>query len=142
MYICRSNVFVPSRFGALHLPKLDPFPEPTLNPVSIDFEIELPLLDSHVSLMRKECEIKFFDLDSTLEPKSILEPKVDFPELVMIPGHELASSYFNEIELDCECDTDPHFCVSFTFRIYFDYGILTQFGHISRANIYSCTYIF
>ena len=48
------------------LPKLDPFPEPTLIHVSIDFEIEPPLLDSHNSLMGKECKIKFFDLDSTM----------------------------------------------------------------------------
>jgi len=34
--------------------------------------------------MEKECEIKFFDLDSFLEPKPILEPKVDFFELVMV----------------------------------------------------------
>ena len=32
-----------------------------------------------------ECEIKFFDLDSTLEPKLTLEPNVDFPELVLVP---------------------------------------------------------
>jgi len=40
-----------------------------LTPVSINFEIEPPLFDSHISLTEKECEIKFFDLDSTLEPK-------------------------------------------------------------------------
>ena len=32
-----------------------------------------------------ECETKFFDLDSTREPKSTLEPKVDIPELVLVP---------------------------------------------------------
>jgi len=66
-------------------PKLDPFSEPTLIPVSIDFEIEPLLLDSHISLMEIECEIKFFDLDSTLESKPTLEPKVDFFELVLVP---------------------------------------------------------
>ena len=35
--------------------------------------------------MRKKCKIKFFDLDSTLEPKLTLELKVDFPELEMVP---------------------------------------------------------
>ena len=60
------------------LPKLDPFHELTLIPVSINFEIEAPLLDSHISLMGKECEIKFFDLNSTLEPKPTIEPKVEF----------------------------------------------------------------
>ena len=35
--------------------------------------------------MGKECEFQFLDLDSTLEPKLTLEPKVDFPKLVLIP---------------------------------------------------------
>jgi len=34
--------------------------------------------------MGEECEFQFFDLDSALELKQILEPKVDFPELVMV----------------------------------------------------------
>jgi len=51
----------------------------------MDFEIEPLLLDSHISLMGIECEIKFFDLDSTLELKPTLEPKVDFLELVLVP---------------------------------------------------------
>jgi len=42
-------------------------------------------LDSHISLMGEECEIKFFNLESTLESKSTLEPKIDFPELLMVP---------------------------------------------------------
>ena len=67
------------------LPKLDPFFKLTLIPVSIDFEIESPLLDSNILLIEKECEIKFFDLNSTLEPELTLEPKVDFLELVMVP---------------------------------------------------------
>ena len=45
----------------------------------MNFEIEPFLLDSHISSMETECEINFFDLDSTLEPKPTLEPKVDFP---------------------------------------------------------------
>ena len=69
---------------SVSLPKLDPFFELTLILVSIDFEIEPPLLDSHISLMGKECEIEFFDLDSTLELKLTLEPKVDFFELVLV----------------------------------------------------------
>ena len=67
------------------LPKLDPLPEPTLMSVLMDLETEPLLLDSHISLMGIECEIKFFDLDSTLEPKLTPEPKVDFPELVLVP---------------------------------------------------------
>ena len=88
------------------LPKLDPFSKPTLILVSIDFKIVPPPLNSHTSLMRKECEIKFFDSDSTLEPKLNLEPKIDFSDLVMVPKPELASFHFNEIELNYECDTD------------------------------------
>ena len=67
------------------LPKLDPFFELILISVSMNFEIEPFLLDCHTSLMRIECETKFFDLDSTFEPKPTFEPKVDFSELVLIP---------------------------------------------------------
>ena len=35
--------------------------------------------------MGKKCEFQFLDLDSILEPKLTLEPKVDFPESVMVP---------------------------------------------------------
>ena len=35
--------------------------------------------------MGKECEFQFLDLDSTLEPKLTLEPKVNFSELVLAP---------------------------------------------------------
>ena len=68
----------------ISLTDLDPFSELTLIPVSIDFKIEPPIFDSHISLIGKECEIKFFNLDSTLEPKPTLESKVDFSELVMV----------------------------------------------------------
>ena len=35
--------------------------------------------------MGKEYEFQFLDLDSTLETKLTLEPKVDFSELVLVP---------------------------------------------------------
>ena len=35
--------------------------------------------------MGKECEFQFVDLDSTLESKLTLEPKVNFFELVLVP---------------------------------------------------------
>ena len=35
--------------------------------------------------MGKECEFQFLDLDSTLELKLTLKPKVDFLELVLVP---------------------------------------------------------
>ena len=47
--------------------------------------MESPILDSHIPLMGKEYEFQFLDLDSTIEPKLILEPKVDFPVLVLVP---------------------------------------------------------
>ena len=34
--------------------------------------------------MKKGCEFQFLDLDSTLESKLTLEPKIDFPELVLV----------------------------------------------------------
>ena len=67
------------------LPNLDQFSEPTFIPVPIDVEIISPILANHISLMAKECEFQFLDLDSTLKPKLTLEPKVDFPELVLVP---------------------------------------------------------
>ena len=79
LQLCDSILIFKSMLILTSLPKLDPFSQPTLILVSIDFEIEPPLLDSHFSLMGIECKIKFFDLDSTLEPKPTLEPKVDFP---------------------------------------------------------------
>ena len=50
----------------------------------MDFKIEPLILDCHTSLMGIECEIKFCDLDSTLEPKPTLEPRDDFLELVLV----------------------------------------------------------
>ena len=35
--------------------------------------------------MITECEFQFLDLDSTFEAKLTLEPKVDFPKLVLVP---------------------------------------------------------
>jgi len=36
-------------------------------------------------LMDHECELKFFDLEPTIELKLTLESKLDFPELVLVP---------------------------------------------------------
>jgi len=52
---------------SVSLPNLDPISEPTLIPVLIDYEIESPIVDSHIPLMDQECELKFIDLDPTLE---------------------------------------------------------------------------
>jgi len=69
----------------IFLPNLDQFPEPTFISVPIDREMESPILDSHIPLMEKVYEFQFLDLDSTLEPKLTLEPKVEFFELVLVP---------------------------------------------------------
>ena len=69
------------------LSNLNLFFEPTLIPVPIDFEIESPILDSHIPLMRNECEFKFFDLEPIIEPKPTREHKFDFFKLVLV--HEL-----------------------------------------------------
>jgi len=84
--LCDSIPIFESILTYVSLPKLDPLLEPTLIHVSMDFEIEPILLDCHTSLMGIECEVKFFDLDSTLEPKPTLEPNVDFPEFVLVQG--------------------------------------------------------
>ena len=47
--------------------------------------MESPILDSHIYLKGKECEFQFLDLDSAIEPIPTLEPKVDFPKLVLVP---------------------------------------------------------
>ena len=72
-----------SMLTLVSLPNLDQFLEPTF--IYINLKIESPSLDSHIPLMEKECEFQFYDLDSTLEPKLTLEPKVDFPELLLVP---------------------------------------------------------
>jgi len=51
--LCDSIPIFESMLTRVSLPKLDPVPEPTLIPVSIDFEIEPPLLDSHISIDEK-----------------------------------------------------------------------------------------
>ena len=67
------------------LPNLNQFSKSIFIPVPIDLEIESPILDSHIPLMEKECEFQFLNVDSTLESKLTLEPKVDFSELVLVP---------------------------------------------------------
>ena len=64
LQLCDSIPIFESKLTLASLPKLDLLPEPTLIPISIDLETEQLLLDSHISLMGIECEIKFFDLDS------------------------------------------------------------------------------
>ena len=84
LQFCDSVLLFESMLTPVSLFDLDLIPKSTLTSVSIDFENEPPILDSHIPLMGKECEFQFLDLDSTLESKLTLEPKVDFPELVFI----------------------------------------------------------
>jgi len=83
--LCDSVPIFESILTPVFLPNLDQFPKPKFISISIDLEIESPILDSHVPLMGKECEFQFLDLDSTLEPKLSLEPNVYFLELVLVP---------------------------------------------------------
>ena len=84
LLLCDSIPIFESILTLVSLPNLDSFLESTLIPVPIDFEIELLILKSHISLMEKKCEFQFFDLNSTLEQKLTLERKVDFFELVLV----------------------------------------------------------
>ena len=70
------------------LPNLDPIPKPTLIPIPIELEHELLMLDSHIPLLRNECELEFYDLDRTHEQTLTLEPKLDLsfiPKSVSVP---------------------------------------------------------
>ena len=82
---CDSVFIFESILTPVSLPNLDQFLEPTFILVSINLEIEPSIYDSHITLMEKECEFYFFDLDPTIEPIPTLEPTLDFLELVMVP---------------------------------------------------------
>jgi len=56
LQFCDSVQNFESMLTPVILPNLDPFPEPTLILVPIDFEIEPPILKIHNLLMGKECE--------------------------------------------------------------------------------------
>jgi len=64
----------------LSLPNLDHLPEPTLILVPIKLEHEPSILESHIPLIRNECEPQHFDLDPTLESYPILEPRFDLKQ--------------------------------------------------------------
>ena len=66
------------------LPNLEPFFKLTLILLPIDLEIKSSILDSHNLLIENECEFKFFNLELTIEPKSTLEPKLYFSDLVLV----------------------------------------------------------
>ena len=82
---CDSVSIFKSMLTPISLPNLDQFFKPTVIPIPIDLEIESPILDNHISLMGKECEFHFFDLNPTIEPIPTLQPTFDFSELVMVP---------------------------------------------------------
>ena len=74
--LCDSILIFESMLTLVSLPNLDPFSKSTVILISIDFEIKLSLLDSYISLMGKECEIKFYDLNSNQNRLS--NPKLIF----------------------------------------------------------------
>jgi len=74
---CDSFSLFESMLTPVSLPDLDPFLKPTLIPIPIELEHELPMLDNHISLLRNECELEFYDLDQTYEPTLTLEAKLD-----------------------------------------------------------------
>jgi len=76
---------IESMLTSVSLSNLDPITKLTLILIPIDHEIESLIVDSHISLMDHECELKFFDLEPTIELKLTLESKLDFPELVLVP---------------------------------------------------------
>ena len=83
--LCDSVLIFEFMLTPVFLPNLGQFLEPTFIPVPINVEIESPILESHIPLMEKEYEFQFIDLDSALESKLTLKPKVDFPILASIP---------------------------------------------------------
>ena len=87
-YFCDPIPNFESMMTHVSLPNLDPFSELTLIPVLIDFEIEPPILESHIPLMGRQFEFQLFNFDSILEPKLIFETKLNLshiPESVLIP---------------------------------------------------------
>ena len=64
------------------LPDLDPMPESALIPIPINLEHKAPILDSHIPLMKNECEFQLFDLDPTFEQNLILESKLDLNHIL------------------------------------------------------------
>ena len=76
LQFCDSVPNFESMLTFISLPVLNPIHEPTLITIPIDLEHEPPILDSHIPLLGKECKSQFFGLDSTLELKLTIEPKL------------------------------------------------------------------
>ena len=84
----------------------DPIFEQTLIPVPIHYEHKSPIFDSHVQLLETECEFQFFNLDQTLEPNLVVEPKLDLSQfydsaLVSIPFIPKLNQPQHYIKLHC-----------------------------------------
>jgi len=62
---CDSVSLFESILIPVSLPVLDPILKPTLIPIPVELEHELTILDSHIPLLRNECELEFYDLDQT-----------------------------------------------------------------------------
>jgi len=77
-WIFDSVLLFDSMLTIVSLSNLDPILKPRLIPVPIDFEHEPPIIDSHISLLRDECEFQFFDWDH--EPNLTLESKLNLSQ--------------------------------------------------------------
>ena len=56
----------------ISLPDMDPILKPTLVSIPTELEYETLILDSHISLLKNEYELEFYDLDQTHEPTPTL----------------------------------------------------------------------
>ena len=69
------------------LTQFGPIFEPIIVLIPIDFEIEPPILESHISLMGKECDLQFFDSEPTFEPKLTLKSKLNLSHIGIRTDH-------------------------------------------------------
>ena len=82
---CDSVPLFESVLNPISLLDLDPI---SMIPIPIEFEYKPLILDSHILLLRNECEFEFYDLDQTHELTPTLETKLDLSfifESVSVP---------------------------------------------------------
>ena len=58
---CDSVSLFKSMLTLIFLPDLHPISKPTLIPIPVELEHEPTILDSHIPLLRNECELEFYD---------------------------------------------------------------------------------
>ena len=57
------NIVIQFHFWIYVDSDLGPISKPTLTSLPLELEHESLILDSHISLLEKECELEFYDLD-------------------------------------------------------------------------------